>query len=164
MTQSISGVIDALVAACPTIFADVVDETGAPVQVVTSRPGQYQANYIVAVATEVRQQISRPTTGPSRTREAAAEVDIVISVYVPGGEDVQQQAIDRALSMQGLLETYLRTSPNETLGGACRDSFVSDAVVMPEIAFQQLDDPNFAPAPMGRIAENTVTVTAFIRY
>lgn len=164
MAQSVSGVVDALRAACDGIYASVTDETGSPVQVVTSRPGQYQANYIVAVATEIRQEIARPTMGPSRPREAVVELDCVLSVYVPGGEDVQQQAIDRALSMQGLLESYLRQSPNETLGGACRDSFVSASALVPDIAFQSFDDPNMPPVPTGRVAESTVTVTAFIRY
>lgn len=164
MPQSVDGFVTALKAACDTIYSNTKDELDAPTQVVVSQPGQYQANYIVAVATAIRQQIIRPTMGSNRSRESMVEVDVVISIYVPGDETVQATANSRALSMQGQLETYLRTAPNETLGGACRDSYVSGASLQPDIAFQALDDPNVAPAPTGRIAENTVTVTAFIRY
>lgn len=164
MPQSIGGVVTALKAACDSIYATVTDEQGEPAQVVLSRPGQYQANYIVAVATAIRQPITRPTMGPGRSRETPAEIDVIFSIYVPGGEEAQVPAIDRATSMQGQLETYLRTSPNETLGGACRDAYVSNAQMYPETAYQVFDDPNIAPVPTGRIAENTVTVTVIIRY
>lgn len=165
MVQSIQGTLTALHAVCrDTIFANQTGADGAKVLVSMGDPGQYQAATIVAVGVDIRLPITRPTAGTGRSREQAAEIDVVISVYVPGGEEAQATANNAALTLQGLLETHFRTKPNEELGGACREAFPSNAHLVPSVAFQTFDDPQVAPVVTGRIAENTVTVTAHIRY
>lgn len=165
MTQSIGGVVDALFAACQTLYASTVDSAGVPALVCLAKPGQNQPGIVVAVGWAIRQpQITRPTFGPGRSRDVVAEIDVIISCYVPGDESAQITALDQAHSLQSQLETYLRTGTNPTLGGASRDAFVSAASVVPDIVYQAFDDPNISPAPTGRVADNTVTVSALIRY
>lgn len=160
MSQSTKAVRASLYAACTnTIYAGQVDGGGAPVLVTYGPPGSYQANYIVAIMGS-RQPVTRPTMGTGRSREKMAEVDVVVSVFVPGTEVAQQTASEACDDLVDLLDSYFRTSPNETLGGACVEAWVSnvdgptpDLVTNPE-----------TKAVMGRVAESIVTVTARIRY
>lgn len=161
MSQSIKGTRAALYAACrDTIYAGQTDGRGAPVLVTYGRPGTYQADYIIAVGMHTRQPVTRPTMGTGRSREKLAEIDVVVSVFVPGTEVAQQTASEACDDLAELLDAYFRTSPNETLGGACLEAWVSnidgpapDLVTNPE-----------TKAVMGRVAESVVTVTARIRY
>lgn len=163
MTQSIQAVRAGLFVVCKTlIFADETDGNNKPVHVSYGPPGTHQPHYIVGVAMEVRQPITTPTMSPRRSRERKAEIDSIISCYVPGTDkgQAQQAAADACDRLVGLFEDYFRTDPNQTLGGACRNSWVShvdgprlDLAVNPK-----------SGAPTGRIAEATVTVTAEIRY
>jgi len=163
MAQSIGATVDNLFTTCrDTIFAASKGADNMPVFVCLGEPGQYAPATIIAIATDVRMPITRPTAGTGRSREIQADIDIVISALVPGGPEAQQTAIDAALQLQGLLETYFRTSPNETLGGACREAFVSTAQLQSYIGYQQASQGE--PYPIGRVAANTVTVTAHIRY
>jgi hypothetical protein len=165
MTQSIAGTVANLFAACrDQVYVNTTGADGQPVLVSLGDPGQYQPFSIVAVGMEIRTPITRPTAGPTRSRNTEAEIDVTISVYVAGGEEALPVAIASAYSMQAALETFLRTSPNETLSGACRDSTVSGSRLTPVIAYQQADDPTAAPVATGRVAQLTVTVTASIRY
>ncbi|MGZ6788379.1 MAG: hypothetical protein ACXVGQ_00345 [Mycobacteriaceae bacterium] len=165
MAQSIGGVVDALFTACQGLYANTVGSDNVPALVCVAKPGQFQPNTIIAVGWAVRQpQILRPTMGPGRSREVAAEIDVVMSYFAPGDESAQITALDGVHALQAQLDTYLRTGTNNVLGGACRDAYVSAASVVPDIVYQGFDDPNVAPAPSGRVADNTVTVTAFIRY
>lgn len=160
MTQSIKATRANLFAACrDTIFTAQVDGNGKPVLVCYGRPGSYQANYIVAVM-NTRQPITRPTMGTSRSREKEAQIDVVVSVYVPGTEVAQQTASEACDDLVELLDAYFRTSPNETLGGACREAWVSNIDgPVPDVA----TNPE-TKAVTGRIAESIVTVTARVRY
>ena len=162
MTQSLKATRAALFAACKdTIFAGQVDGTGKPVLVTLGKPGSYQANYIVAVAMGTRQPITRPTMGTGRSREKEVEILVTISTYVQGKPDVAQpSALDACDDLTDLLEAFFRTSPNEALGGACREAWVSnidgpvaDRIVNPE-----------TKAVTGYAAESFVSVTARIRY
>lgn len=164
MPQSIAGVVTNLHAACVALYAATSGTDDQPVLVTLGQPGQYQPNAIVAIGMDMRLPITRPTMGTGRSREQTAEIDVVVSVYVPGGEEGQATAIAAALALQAQLETYLRTSPNESLSGACRDSWVSAAQLANSVAYQQFDDPSSTPVPTGRITEITLTVTAAIRY
>lgn len=160
MPQSLRGVKDALFDACTTLYAASVDANGAPALVTFGPPGSNQPNAIVAVAMATRQPITRPTIGPNRSREKTAEIDVVFSIYVPGGETRQQVADDACNDLTDLLESYFRTSPNETLSGTCREAWVS-SITGP--------DPTVATNPAtgvvtGRISEATATITAAIRY
>ena len=162
--SSIAGSVANLFAVCTTLYANTVGSDNLPVLVSMAQPGQYQPNAIVAVATEIRIPVTRPTMGPARSRNTDAEIDLTMSVYVPGGEEAQPVAIAAALDLQAQLETFLRTAPNETLSGACRDSWVSNGRVVPVTTYQKSDDPKGAPVPIGRVAQNTVTVSVAIRY
>jgi hypothetical protein len=160
MAQSVKGTIDGLFTAMTTLLAAQTGVSGDPVLVSYGMPGDYQPGAIVAIAMDVRQPKTRPTMGTGRSRETAAEIDVVVSVYVGGGDEVQQTATDKCVDLCDLIEAYSRTAGNETLGGACRDSWVSNiSGPTPSAAF----DPT-SGAVMGRIAEATVTYTAFIRY
>ena len=124
MAQSIAGVLDGLYTSFATIYAGQLGTDGSPVLVSFGDPGQYQPSAIVAIM-DTTTQISRPTLGTNRSREMAAEVSIIISVYTEGGEEVQQTSTDKAFGLLTVLESNLRTSPNERLGGASRDAWVS---------------------------------------
>lgn len=164
MTQSIDGTLSALFAACQSAYGATNGPDGAKVLVALGEPGQYQPAAIVAVGMAVRMPISRPTMGTGRSREIAAEIDVVASVFVAGGEEAQVTANLAALGLQSQLETYLRTGTNNTLGGACRDAYVSRAELIPSLARQAVDDPAMPAQITGRIADNVLTVTAHVRY
>lgn len=159
MSQSVAGARNALFASLPGIFAGVQDGRGAPVLVSYGKPGSYQSDYIVALM-NTRRPITRPTMGTARTRHTDAEFDLIVSCYVPGAEVVQQIATDAHDSLVDLLEAYFRVNPNEKLGGACMEAWVSnvDGPVPDTTA-----DPG-SKAITGRVAYSTVTVTARIRY
>lgn len=165
MPQSVQDTVANLFTTCrDTVYASVTGADGESVLVSLGDPGQYQPATIVAVGMDVRLPIARPTAGTGRSREITAEIDVIISVYVPGGAEAQALAIGAALTLQGLLETHLRTSPNETLSGACRDAWVSAAQVRNSVAYSRQDDPAVPAVATGRVSDNTVTVTAAIRY
>jgi hypothetical protein len=111
------------------------------------------------VATNTRQPITRPTEGPRRTRQKDVEFDVVISVWSGGTESVQQSLMEAVDDLSELLESYFRTSGNETLGGGCFDAWVSSIDgPTPDVTV----DPQ-SGAISGRQAESVVTVTARIR-
>lgn len=155
--QSAAGVMDALFVACQQLYAD------AGALVTFGQPGgEYLPDLIVAIM-ECRTPVTRPTQGPARSREKAAEVDIVFSVFVPGGPEAAQPANTAAWAAADQLETWLRTDPNQRLGGACRDSWVSTCVATPDIGWDHVDGID-APIPAGRVVAVTATVRADIRY
>lgn len=165
MAQSLPGAVAALFAACrDTVYTGVTGSDTLPVLVVRARPGQYQPAAIVAVASEVRAPITRPTAGTGRSRDTTAEVDVIMSVYVGGDEDAQATADAAAWDLLSRLEAYLRANPNQSLGGTCYDSWVAGSTLVPELAWQTFDQPNMPPVIVGRIAELTATVAIRIRY
>ena len=158
MAQSIAGVLDALYTSIAAIFAGSVGPDAAPVLVSFGDPGQYQPSAIVAIM-DTTTQISRPTLGTGRSREMAADVSIIISVYTPGDESAQQVSTDAAFALLTVLEQNLRTSPNERLGGASRDAWVSKADPVATVAVDPASN-----APTGRVTEIHVIVTTLVRY
>jgi hypothetical protein len=103
--------------------------------------------------------IQRPTLGTNRSRELSADIEIWFSVYTPGDETAQQVSTDCAFTLLTVLENNLRASPNERLGGVCRDAWISKA------------DPEFTVAvdpatgdPAGRVTDIHAILTAKIRY
>jgi hypothetical protein len=112
--------------------------------------------------------ITRPTLSPNRTRDQEAGIECLISVFVPGDEDAQATATAAALALLSQMETFFRTSPNERLSGACRDSWVSGGEVTSQVVYQkqQPNEQNPTPPdlPVGRAAAINVTVNADIRY
>lgn len=166
MTASLMGTMDALYTACGTIFVASTAPDGSPVYVSYGDPGQYQPSAIVAVMDcGQSQNVDRPTLSTNRTREMVAEISVLFSVYTPGGPEAYQPSLDSCTALVRLLEDYFRVSPNEHLGGACRDAWVS-AISGPtgSIAYDPQSMQESAPAVMGRVVEATATVTAIIRY
>lgn len=158
MAQSLAGVLDALLASIPPLYASQVGTDGSPVLVTFGPPGQYQPSAIVAVM-DTKAKIERPTLGPNRSREITAEVDLIFSVYTPGDESTQQVSLDCVLSLLTVLEQNLRASPNERLGGVCRDAWISQANPSGTVA----TDPQTG-SPAGRVATVDAVLTALIRY
>lgn len=159
MAQSIKSARQGLLAACQSVYASATGLDGAPVLVTLGPPGVNAPSAVVVVASGTRQPVDRPTMSPGRSREKAVDFEVLINVWSGGTEAVQQAVIEKVDDLSELLETYFRTSPNETLGGGCRDSWVSN-----------IDGPNpdltvdpASGAVSGRQAESTVTVTARIR-
>ena len=163
MPQSIAGVLDTLYTNLTTLFVGQTGTDGSPVLVTFGPPGQYQPSAIVSIL-DTTTQITRPTMGPNRSREMAADVTAVISVYTPGDETQQQVSTDNAFALLTVLESNLRTAPNERLGGASWDAWVSKADPVATVVYAYSDDPNAPPVPTGRVTEITVTITTLIRY
>jgi hypothetical protein len=156
--QSIAGVLDGLLSSFGPLFADEVGTDDSPVLVCFGPPGAYQPSAIVAIM-DVHTEITRPTMGTNRSREMAAAIDVVFSVYTPGDESAQKESTDCALLLLAVLEQHLRTAPNERLGGAARDAWVSAANPSGTVA----TDPDTG-SPAGRVCTIEAVVTALIRY
>jgi hypothetical protein len=151
MPQSVTAVWSNLYTACQGLFP-------APTLVSFGDPGAYQPDVIVAVMGG-KIPVARPTMGTNRSREKTCDVEVMISVYIPGDNQQSQVAAwTAAQAMSDQLEAYFRTAGNETLSGACREAYVSDTVV---------DLSNIRDADSGNqsgsIAEITATVTAYVR-
>jgi hypothetical protein len=159
MAQSIAGVLDGLFSVLETVFASSMGTDNTPVLVCLGPAGQYQPSGIVGIG-ETRALVGRPTMGPNRSREMAAETDLTISVYTPGDQAAQKTSTDCAFGLLATLEQYLRTAPNETLGGADYDAWVS---AVPKLEFLVAYDPK-SNAAAGRVTDITTTVTTKIRY
>lgn len=120
-------------------------------------PGTYQPNQIVAVmgATTVYE---RPTMSTARPREEVMVVEVVMSVFAPGTETQQQTATEAAYVLHDRFADYFKTKPNETLGGACREAWVSGH----DLTESQAINPQ-SNAITGRIAEIRAQVTVRTR-
>ena len=151
MSTSAPAVKAALVAACEVLFP-------APALVSYGRPGTYQPDEIVAVMGQ-RTVNTRGAMSPARQREETVETVVVFSVYRPGDQSQQQDATERAYAMCDDLTEYLRTSPNEALGGACREARVTSHELV-ESAVTVPGDPSRVT---GRTAEIEAVVTSTAR-
>ncbi len=103
----------------------------------------------------------RPTAGgPTRSREEVAEIEVLLSIAVPGDgeswDDAQQKATEGAYAMLDVLEAHFRNPTTSTLGGACRDAIVSSH----ELAEYKTNADGYAA---GRIGEITATITCRTR-
>ncbi len=118
----------------------------------------------LAVIGDARATITRPTTGgASRSREESAEVELIVSCYRPVGLDrldddgVQLVASMAAWAMLDQLHNWLRIRGNETLGGVCRDAWVSETE---DHDYPLLTDDGLLA---GRCTDITITITAATR-
>ena len=109
--MSAAAITQAIYDVCVSLFAGECDAL-----VCLGMPGSMQPDTIVAVATDVRQSITRPTMGTGRPRERAIEVDVTVSVFVPGDEMVQWDASRRLEGMCDRLEDWWRDGDNCHLG------------------------------------------------
>ena len=117
-------------------------------------PGSYVPNTVVSIGDQ-QFDLERPTMTTSRSREEVVRTEVTISVFVAGGEDAQQIATDDAYDLLLQLDNYLRTKPNEALGDACREAFVSDGALV-EAKVKGKSGSGLA----GRVSAVSVTVTS----
>ena len=118
----------------------------APVFVSYGHPGTLRVDDMVAVMDASAAQDWVVMT-PSRPRDEVVTVDVVFSSY---RDDTQQVVTERAFTMLGLLETYVRSDPSLGIAGG-RMALVHDY----DLA-EQAD-------ASGRVAEIAVKVTLTVR-
>lgn len=76
-----------------------------------------QHNDAVAV-TSVQLEPEDPGAMTNRGRDVTIHIGVVVSAFVPGwDEGAEKQASDRAYEVLGIIDRYLRTGDNITLGG-----------------------------------------------
>lgn len=154
--QSVSGAWNALYAALGGLFGQRPGTLVSP-----GDPGDYVPDLIVSVM-GIAAPINRPTMGTNRSRDKGITITVLVSAYVPGGPEAQAPAIAVAQDAADEIEAYFRVKPNETLGGACYDAFVSNTQLDPSIAWEDVDgDQN--PVPAGRVATVDASVEIWIR-
>lgn len=130
-----------------------------PAAKTTLGPPSVDAPQDLAVVEAARATITKPTAGGARrSREESAEIDIIVSCYRPGDDDRAQMAASAAAwAMVDQLEDYLRVRGQETLGGICRDAWVSEYT---DRDYRLLDEQGYAT---GRACDVTITITANTR-
>lgn len=151
MTQSGPAVKAALIDLFRTLYPDAYASYGMP--------GAYQPDEIAAVLNQ-RFEMTRPTYGTGRSREESVETDVVFSVLVPGGEEAQQAATERAYAMALALDEHFRTKPQETLGNSCRDAWITEGELSED---KSVPDPRTGEGVVGRIANVTVILSSVHR-
>jgi len=151
MPSASPGVLAAVVTLLGTLYP------GQEVLVCYGQPGSYQPDIIISLG-DVRTLITRPVSGTNRPREEASELDITWSVFVAGDETQQVVAQDLAYGLRNTFADYFKTKPNETLGGACREAWVSGDTYEPATSV----DPETGD-PVGRVATLTSVLTFLTR-
>ncbi len=130
----------------------------APTLVTYGAPGSYLPDEIVAVMGQ-RIEVTRPTMGTNRSREETVETDVTFSVFMPGADEAQRDATERAYTMALQLDERLRSAPNEALSGACRDAWT----VRGELVESRYTSSPGGGSVSGRLAELTVVVVTVAR-
>lgn len=148
--SAIPDVQRALKAAFLNLYPDAESTLGAPA---------LTTSLDMAVVGDGTADLSKPTVGGSqRSREEEAKITCILSCYRTGDTEAAQiEANGQAWAMLKLLEEYLRTRGNETLGGVCREAWVSGYEAKD---YRLSDDNGYVP---GRACDLTVTVTAVTR-
>lgn len=170
-SQTVDGVIEGVVAMLGTTFSLAQDAelgiwsgviNGVQAVVCEGQPGTYQPDIIIAVnpfSDSVTQAISRPVMGSNRPREIACEVKIVFSVFVAGADVAARAARQAVNAIAEPVQLYFRQRGQETLGGSCREAWVSD-INGPHVANAYDSDGKYV---IGRYGDSTLTITALIR-
>lgn len=123
------------------------------VQIEVGYPWPQTAADIVAVGA-VRSTQEPATLGTQRSREETLTVDVLVSVFRAGGQEVEQVASDRAYALLGALERHVRIT-DTTLGGVVRHCFLTG---------HEMDSQPFSDdTGMGRTVEIAATFTAAVR-
>lgn len=155
MTSSAPAVKAALKAQLATLFPP-------PVVVSYGLPGAHIPDEIIVVGDQ-NVEVGRPTMGTARSREEVVETVVTVSIYRTGDETVQQVATERAWEVFDSLSQWFRTKPNETLGGACREAWVTSGALVESVVHEQGTEDGDDLYPMGRAADLTVVVTSLNR-
>lgn len=116
-------------------------------------PGSYVPNTVVSIGDQ-QFDLERPTSG-TRSREEVVRTEVTVTAFAAGGEEAQQIATDEAYDLVLQLDNYLRVSPQEALGGACREAFVSDGALV-EAKVKGKSGAGLA----GRLSAVSITVTS----
>lgn len=152
MGTSAVAVKSALVSTLRTLFP-------APVLVTYGAPGNNQPDDVIAVLDQ-QLDLERMPLGTARRREETLRTQVVVSVFRGGdGPATQQTATERAWAIHDALDAHVRTSPNETLGGACRDCWVESA----DLVESRIDSPDGGGLILGHAADLTLTVVTTAR-
>lgn len=134
----------------PAIIAAIADTT---VQVELGYPWPQTAADIVAVG-PVRSELTAATMTPQRTRDETLTAEVLISVFRPGGQEVEEIASDRAYELMDAIEHYIRMT-DPTLGGLLMWLFVT--------AHEADSAPYSDDTTQGRTVEISVTLTGRAR-
>lgn len=110
-------------------LADVARDLFTDAVVCYGDPGSYVPNTVFSIGDQ-RFTLTRPVHGTRRSREEEVETEITVTSFFAGGEEAQQLATDEAYGLLFQLDEYFRTAPNETLGGVCRDAWVSEGALV----------------------------------
>lgn len=151
-----------MASSAPLVKAYLVDTAlpaavGSGPLVCYGEPGAYQPDEIVAVLDQ-RITYERPTMGTSRTREEVVETTVTVSVFQSGDETRQRVVTERAWEIAHAISQWFRTSPNETLGGSCREAWVTEGELA-EAKVTPAPGPGGAPAGVqGRLAELSLLI------
>jgi hypothetical protein len=129
-----------------------------PVLASYGAPGIDQPDIIVGVG-NAETEIERPAAATSRPREEVTTLTVIFSVFAGGDETVQELVTETAFAMLGTFADYFKTKPNETLGGACREAWVSSYTLDEAVATA----PNDTTVITGRVAEITAVLTVKAR-
>jgi len=132
----------ALFSACTTLFAGTA-------QVIYGPRGPITADDLISIG-NVTTEVAVQTIAPTRPRNEEHDVEVIFSCSRSGPETAQQTATERAYTLVATLDTYLATSPNETLG------IVGAQQTWARIVSLSLDEP--LRQATGRTADVTVIV------
>ncbi len=134
----------------PTIVTAIADAT---VQVTLGVPWPQTAQDLIGVG-RVESQFESATMGPQRSRDETITVEVLISVFRPGGQEQEQITSERAYELLGAIERHLRVV-DPTVGGLVRSCLLSS---------HQMDSNPFDDGTaMGRVVEVLATFTAQAR-
>lgn len=148
MTATVAG---ALRSALPAVIAAAIDDPA--VQVGLGMPWPQTAQDLIAVG-GVESQLEPGPMGPQRSRDETLTVEVLISVFRPGGQDQEQVASDRAYELLGAIERHLRMV-DPTVGGLVRACLLT--------GHRMESDPFDDGTGMGRVVEVLATFAAQAR-
>ena len=126
----------------------------SPTLVCWGPPTSCQPADIVSVGGQVVEFGAAPMA-PTRPREEIVQTAVTFSSFTAGE---QSTATARAFELYDVLADHFKTGPNETLGGACREAFVSGLEVE-----EFVTSPAVGGGVMGRTTAITATVTTRTR-
>ena len=147
MPSSAPTVKAALVALMRSLYAE-------PTLVCWGPPTSYQPADIVSVGGQVIEFGAAPMA-TTRPREEIVQTAVTFSSFTASE---QQAATVRAFELYDVLADHFKTGPNETLGGACREAFVSGLEVEEFVTSAAVGS-----GVMGRTTAITATVTTRTR-
>ncbi len=127
--------------------------TDPAVQIVTGRPWPELADDIISVG-KVRSHQEPKTFGSGRGFEETLTVEVLVSVFRRGGQEVENTAHARAFELLGLIEHKMRLE-DTTVGGTVLWCWLTDS--------DHDSEPFTSDTTDGRVTEILATFTAMVR-